>query len=113
MFLSINAQDIWKTEFEKSGYKSTANYDESIKYFEMLAENSEYAKLESFGISPQGRTLYVLIVDKNKNFNPVEISERKKPVILIQNGIHSGEIEGKDASKLLLREILITKEKNC
>lgn len=111
MFLSINAQDIWKTEFEKSGYKSTADYDESIKYFEMLAENSEYAKLESFGISPQGRTLYVLIVDKDKNFNPVEISERKKPVILIQNGIHSGEIEGKDASKLLLREILITKEK--
>lgn len=31
--------------------------------------------------------------------------------MLIQNGIHPGEIEGKDACMLLLREILITKEK--
>ncbi|OGV02605.1 MAG: hypothetical protein A2330_11025, partial [Ignavibacteria bacterium RIFOXYB2_FULL_36_7] len=30
---------------------------------------------------------------------------------LIINGIHSGEIEGKDASMILLREILVTKEK--
>ncbi|WP_348260087.1 M14 family zinc carboxypeptidase, partial [Salmonella enterica] len=29
----------------------------------------------------------------------------------IENGIHAGEIEGKDASMILLREILITKEK--
>jgi hypothetical protein len=31
--------------------------------------------------------------------------------MLVINGIHSGEINGKDASMLLLREILITKEK--
>ena len=31
---------------------------------------------------------------------------------MINNGIHSGEIEGKDASMLMLREMLITKEKS-
>jgi hypothetical protein len=65
-----------------------------------------------FGISPQGRKLYYLIADKEKNFNAEpDIANRVKPVIMIQNGIHAGEIEGKDASMLLMREILITKEK--
>jgi hypothetical protein len=34
-----------------------------------------------------------------------------KPIVFIINGIHSGEIEGKDASMILLREILFIKEK--
>ena len=36
--------------------------------------------------------------------------KKKKAVVMIQNVIHGGEMEGKDAWKLLLREILITKE---
>ncbi len=109
--ISLHSQNIWETTFEKSNYLSTCNYEETIKYFNQFTEESEYAKMIPIGESPQGRILYVLIVDKDKNFNPVDISKRKKPVILIQNGIHAGEIEGKDASMLMLREILISKEK--
>jgi hypothetical protein len=119
LFTSITfsqSDNKWVTKFEKSGYISTSSYDETINYFQNLADQSEYATLFNFGVSPQGRNLKYLLVTKeniNQN-NPDELSQKvelKKATILIINGIHSGEIEGKDASMLLLRDILITKEK--
>ncbi len=102
--------DHWRTHFERADYLETPRYDESIKYFRMLSDSSEYAKMFSFGISPQGRDLYCVAISQNKNFEPVKLQERTRPLILIINGIHAGEIGGKDASMLLLREILITQE---
>jgi hypothetical protein len=101
----------WATEFETSGYTSSPNYDATMEYFERLAAFSEYAEIFSFGNSPQNRDLNCIIVSKDKIFDPFEIRKRNKPVVLFLSGIHSGEINGKDASMLLLREILVTKEK--
>ncbi len=106
-----NGTDGWTTFFEQSGYKATPKYEESIAYFRRLQENSEYARLLPFGVTPQGRDLYCFIVSKDKAFTSASAFASGKPVIMIINGIHAGEIEGKDASMMLLREILITKEK--
>ncbi len=101
----------WTTYFEQSGFKSTPDYNQSIQYFQNLADNSKYAELRTFGISPQGRELQFLVVNSKMYFDVDKINKSGRPVVLIICGIHSGEIEGKDASMLLLREILITKEK--
>jgi hypothetical protein len=103
--------DKWITYFEKSQFTSTPNYQETMEYFQNLADFSDYAELKDFGISPQGRELKYLIVSNESSFEPVEYMMRQKPVLLIFNSIHSGEIEGKDASMLLLREILVTQGK--
>ncbi len=101
----------WLTYFEKSNYLETPRYEETMDYFKRLSNSTDHADMFSFGVSPQGRDLYCVAVSKDESFEPVDLSKRTKPVILIINGIHSGEIGGKDASMLLLREILITKEK--
>lgn len=98
----------WITEFEKSNFLNTADYENSIKYFEQFADQFDEIEMREFGVSPQGRKLFYLIIDKEGDFDP---KNRTKPVVFIENGIHSGEIEGKDACKLLLREIFI-EEKN-
>ncbi|MCX8104596.1 MAG: M14 family metallopeptidase [Ignavibacterium album] len=114
--ISSFAQNDWQTRFEISGFVSTSDYEETMNYFQKLDNASEYADLFGFGRSPQGRDLNCLLVTKeNKTLIEQRIGEGKKPLekatLLIINGIHSGEIEGKDASMILLREILITKEK--
>ncbi len=101
----------WRTFFEESNYLETPRYEETMDYFKRLSNASDYAGMFTFGISPQGRELCYVVASKGELFEPVDLSGRTKPVILIINGIHSGEIGGKDASMLLLREILITKEK--
>ncbi len=104
-------QDEWITYFERSGFTETPNYRESMEYYQKLADFSPLAEFKSFGVSPQGRELKFLIVSKEKAFKPTKAKEIHKPIILVINGIHAGEIGGKDASMLLLRDILITKEK--
>ncbi len=99
----------WETRFESSGFISTSRYDESMAYFTRFARETSYAKFISIGKSPQNRDLNLLIVSKDKAFTPSEAKKTGKPVVLIVNGIHAGEIEGKDASMLLTRDILITK----
>ncbi len=106
-----NVPEEWITLFEKSNYLESPEYDEAIAYFQKIADNSEYAKLIEIGVSPQGRSIKCLIVSKDKAFTHEKARELKKPIILIQNGTHPGEIMGMDASMILLREILITKEK--
>ena len=101
----------WETYFEESGFNATSRYAETMEYFQRLADYSDYAQFFTIGISPQKRELKCLEVSKNKSFNFIEAKKNNKPIVLIINGIHSGEIEGKDASMLLLRQMLITKEK--
>lgn len=56
--------------------------------------------MEVFGRTPEGRDLYVVIASKDHDrFDP------DKPLVLAQAGIHSGEIDGKDAGLMLLRDI--------
>ena len=101
----------WLTRFELSNHQDSPRYDESMAYFAKLAAASPFAKMFGFGVSPQGRDLNYLVVANGNEFQPQQARNSGKAIVLIQNGIHAGEIEGKDASMLLLREILITKEK--
>jgi murein tripeptide amidase MpaA len=101
----------WKTYYEKSNYLKTPRYAETIEYCKRLAVASPWVRYESFGKSPQGRDLPLVILSKDKAFTPTAAAKSKKAVILIQSGIHAGEIDGKDASLMLMRDIAITKTK--
>lgn len=103
----------WVTYFEKSGFVGTPSYKETIEYFTKFTKSSKFAKMNEFGTSPQGRTLWYLTVSSSGDFTPEKLKSSSKPLLFVLNGIHSGEIEGKDASMLLLREILITGEKRA
>ncbi|MEK9138377.1 MAG: M14 family metallopeptidase [Bacteroidota bacterium] len=102
----------WLTQFELSDQKESPRYAETMAYFNKLAASSPHAKMFTFGVSPQGRDLNYLVVSNSNEFSPQQVHNSRKAIVLIQNGIHAGEIEGKDASMLLLRDILITKEKS-
>jgi len=97
----------WQTRAERSGYRLTSDYDETMRFCRTLAAGTEWVKLESYGLSGQGRDLPLLIVSKDRVFTPEAARATGKPIILIQNGIHSGEIEGKDACLALVRDIAV------
>ncbi len=92
----------WITPSEKTGLTDTPNYDETIAYLKRLAEASRLIKLLPFGRTAQGRTLYVVLAAKG---NPQDIRSNSRPTLLAQAGIHSGEIDGKDAGLMLLRDL--------
>ena len=104
-------RDEWLTRAERTGFRETGDYEETRAYARRLAEASPLIELLSFGTSPQGRDLMLLVASKDGAFTPEAARSAGKPVILVQNAIHAGEIEGKDASLMLLRDIAITRER--
>ncbi|GAB3750724.1 M14 family metallopeptidase [Lysobacter olei] len=92
---------------ERSGFVRTGRYDEVIRLCEAFARAYPAAvRCESFGTTPEGRPMQVLVVSKAGAFSPEAAREKGLPVTLIQGGIHAGEIDGKDAGFLALRELL-------
>ncbi|MCX2475411.1 M14 family metallopeptidase [Pedobacter sp. MC2016-05] len=95
-----------KTPFENSGKKETTTYDAAIAYYENIAKNYPQAKLLTYGSTDFGKPLHLLVLSKDKVFDPIEIKKGNKAVLLINNGIHPGEPEGIDASMMLARDLL-------
>ena len=100
----------WQTAAEKTDYKKTSTYDETIAYAKKLAAASRgLIRYQSFGTSGEGRDLPLLIAANDGAFSAKWAKRTGRPIILIQAGIHAGEIDGKDAGLALLRDIAITK----
>jgi len=65
-------------------------------------------KLSRFGVSPEGRDLMLVIATNGSEFTPEAARKSGKQILLVQAGIHAGEIEGKDAGLMLLRDVVRT-----
>ncbi len=106
---SKNVPQEWRTLAEQTDYKKSWNYADTIAFANKLAKASDKIVYKSFGKSGEGRDLPLLIVSEDKDFTPEKAKKSGKAIVFIQAGIHSGEIDGKDAGFALLRDIAITK----
>jgi hypothetical protein len=95
-----------KTPFELSGKIETTTYTAAISYYENLAKTYPEAKLLTYGNTDFGKPLHVLVLSRDKVFDPSAIRKSDKRILLINNGIHPGEPEGIDASMMLARDLL-------
>ncbi|NRR30811.1 M14 family metallopeptidase [Oxalobacteraceae bacterium] len=101
------ATDALTTVAERSGFQHTGRYDE----VEALCARFQKAypqavRCFSFGRTPEGRPMLALAVSRSGALTAAQARKRGLPVLLVQGGIHAGEIDGKDAGFLALREAL-------
>ncbi|KGK59075.1 peptidase M14 [Xanthomonas cannabis pv. phaseoli] len=95
------------TQAERNGFVQTGRYDEVIALCDAFAQRYPQAvRCEEFGTTPEGRPMKALVVSTSGALDAQSAAQRKLPVVLIQGGIHAGEIDGKDAGFLALRELL-------
>ena len=95
------ASDPWASGFEQDPELNfSPDYADTRAWFDRLDAASDLIRLEQFGTSPEGRPIYAVIASRDgAELDPA------KPVLLAQAGIHPGEIDGKDAGMMLLRDI--------
>ncbi len=98
--LIVASDHPWITPAEANGFTQTPSYAETRAWLERLAAASPLVRIETFGRSPQGRELIVVFATADEG----EL-DSDKPTLLVQAGIHPGEIDGKDAGMMLLRDI--------
>ncbi len=98
------------TDCEKSDFVKTPRYAETIAYCKLLADSSPMVHYTTFGVSPEGRDLPLMIIDKDGSTSPEDIRKSGKSIMLVEACIHSGEPDGKDAGLMWIRDMVIHKK---
>ncbi|UKT63608.1 M14 family zinc carboxypeptidase [Pedobacter mucosus] len=108
VFCFLNALNAMaqKTPYELSNQTETTTYDAAISYYKKIASTYPQSKLLTYGNTDFGKPLHLLVLSKDKTFDPIAIRKSNKRILLINNGIHPGEPEGIDASMMLARDLL-------
>jgi hypothetical protein len=95
---------------ERTGWTQTGRYDEVVRLCSAFAKaHPKKIRCRSFGRTPEGRPMLSLVASADGTFEPESARKKGRPVVLLQAGIHAGEIDGKDAGFWLLRELLENK----
>lgn len=95
------------TKAEATQYRETSLHADVMTFLAALQARADRRfVLTSFGASPEGRELPLVILSKDGVKTPAEARATGRPIVLVINGIHAGEVEGKEASQMLLRDLL-------
>lgn len=95
------------TVSEQSGFLKTGRYAETVALCQAFQQAYPKAvRCFEFGRTPEGRPMVALAVSRSGALTAQAAKKRGLPVLLVQGGIHAGEIDGKDAGFLALRETL-------
>jgi hypothetical protein len=102
-----------RTRAETSGYTETSLHADVMAFVAALAARGDRRlHVTGFGWSPQGRELPLLVLSGRGVRTPAEARAAGLPVVLMLDGIHPGEVEGKEASLALVRDLLDGAEKD-
>lgn len=94
-----------RTRAEATGFRETSRHDDVTAFVEAVDLASPLVHLTTFGYTSEGRPLSLAVVGRVPDASPRAVRASGKTVVYLQANIHAGEVEGKEALLVLLREI--------
>ncbi|WMX13934.1 M14 family metallopeptidase [Aureispira sp. CCB-E] len=91
---------------EKTAFEKTSTSEEVVAFVEAIQKRSDQVHTEVLLISDSGRSVPLVVMANPAVRTPEEAKASGKPIIYFQGNIHGGEVEGKEALMILMREIL-------
>lgn len=92
---------------ETSQFRRTGPYAEVEAMCQTLAKkHPEFVRCLTLGHTAEGRHLVALVVSRTGALTPAQAKRAGIPVVLAIGGTHAGEIDGKDAGLMLIRDML-------
>jgi hypothetical protein len=95
------------TVAEATQFKATSRYADVMAFIKELELRSPLIRVESLCVSAEGKDIPLIILGNPVPATPQALRRDKRGVIYIQANIHAGEVEGKEASLMLARHILL------
>jgi hypothetical protein len=105
--LALPASDPWATPAEKEGLQRTPRYDQTVSWLQKLVAAAPELRLLGLGRSPEGRDIWMVVASREGAQTPEALAANGRPTLLAYAGIHAGEIDGKDAGLMLLRDLTV------
>ncbi|MBW3564788.1 MAG: M14 family metallopeptidase [Acidobacteria bacterium] len=105
--LIVPADDPWITPSERTGLTETPSYEETVAWLERLVAASPKLRMVTIGESGEGRDIVMVIASNEGAGDARALAANRRPTVLVHGGIHSGEIDGKDAGLMILRGLTV------
>ena len=107
IWAQTSTEPIKRLEVETSKYQRTGSYAEVDAMCQTLAKiHSDSVRCFSIGRSAEGRPIWAMAVSHSGALTPAQAKRLGIPVVLAIAGTHAGEIDGKDAGLMLIRDWL-------
>jgi hypothetical protein len=100
------ASDLPRTVAETSNYTSTSRYEDVRAFISAIQSIDANVRVETFATTNEGRALPLVIVGPPGISDPRSAAASGLPVVFIMANIHAGEVEGKEATLMLLRDLI-------
>ena len=94
------------TRAKASNFTETSRYEDVINFISELQKESNDFNVEYFGTTFEGKKLPLVIFSQPKVFSPLEAKRLGKPIVFVMANIHAGEVEGKEAAQMIMREMV-------
>jgi len=104
--LFAQSLDQLQTVAEATNYESTSRYDDVMAFIGCLKAGSSNIRIETIAKSIEGRDIPLMIIADPMIDNVEQLKNDDRIVFYVQANIHAGEVEGKEASLMLARDVL-------
>lgn len=98
------------TVAEASHFTATSRYADVVEFIQQLQRQSSRIRVETLCQSTEGRAVPLLLIGDPPPSSPLDLRQSQKAAVYIQANIHAGEVEGKEASLMLARDIVLSHE---
>ena len=110
-FTQAQTKSLWSDDLiltpEKSNFEKTSTYGDVMNFINAIKGKSPYIQISTLGKSPMGKEIPFVILSNPSVSTPEQAKASGKPVVYIQGNIHAGEVEGKEAVMMMIRDILL------
>lgn len=94
------------TRPEQTGYRETSSFADVLAFIRELQQQSDKLRVETIIHTVEGRDVPMVLAADPLPSSPAEAQRDPRPIVYIQANIHAGEVEGKEALLMLLRDML-------
>ena len=106
------AQSGPRTQAERTGYLETSSHASVQAFLDSLKGLGKPMAGGVMGKTTEGRDLPYVIVSRPLYGTPDAARRSGRPIVFVQGNIHSGEVEGKEALQMLVRDLLLDPRPN-
>ncbi len=100
-----------QTTAERTHGALTSSHADVLAFIDSLSHRGALMKVGTLGTSPQGKRIPYVILARPMVTTPAAAKATGKPIYYIQANIHAGEVEGKEAVQMLMRDLTLGKLK--
>ncbi|MDT8368256.1 MAG: M14 family metallopeptidase [Longimicrobiales bacterium] len=95
-----------ETRGERSGWIETSSHDDVMDFLRVADAFSDRAHLVTMGHTSEGRAIPLLVIGEVEDGSPEAVRASGKVRVYLQGDIHGGEVPGKEALQILVRDLL-------